>query len=73
MPFREFSSYFPTDELDAFTAAYDEAWKHLRDTDAAPNQVSVLKKKLAQVILASACNGEREVDQLKAIALKALS
>jgi hypothetical protein len=47
--------------------------EHLRDTDAAPNQISVLKKKLAQVILASACNGEREVDQLKAIALKALS
>ena len=72
MPFREYSSYFPTNELDAFTAAYDEAWKHLRDTGTTPDQAAVLKRNLAQIILASACN-EREVEQLKAIALKALS
>ena len=72
MPFREYSSYFPTDELDAFTAAYEAAWKHLRDTGTTPDHAFVLRKKLAQVILASACKGEREVEQLKAIALKAL-
>ena len=72
MPFRAYSSYFPTNELDAFTAAYDAAWKHLRDTGTNPDQAAILKKKLAQIILASACKGEREIEQLKAIALKAL-
>ena len=71
MPFREYSSHFPTNQLDAFTAAYDEAWKELRDRGTTPDQ-AVLKKNLAQIILASACKGEREVEQLKAIALKAL-
>jgi hypothetical protein len=58
--------------LDAFTAAYDEAWKHLRDIGSTPNQVAVLKRNLAQIILASACKGERDLEHLKAIALKAL-
>jgi hypothetical protein len=73
MPFREFSSYFPTDELDAFKAAYEAAWKHLCATGTSPDQLAVLKRNLAQIILASACKGEREVEQLKAIALKALA
>ena len=72
MPFRDYSSFFPTNELDAFTAAFDEAWKLLRDTGNTADQVAVLKRNLAQIILASACKGEREVEQLKAIALKAL-
>ena len=72
MPFREYSSHFPTNQLDAFTAAYDEAWKELRDRGTTPDQAAVLKKNLAQIILASACKGEREVEQLKAITLKAL-
>jgi hypothetical protein len=72
MPFREYSSHFPTNELDAFTAAYDEAWKHLRDTGTTPDQAAVLKRNLAQIILASVCKGEREVEKLKAIALRAL-
>jgi hypothetical protein len=72
MPFREYSSYFPTNELDVFTSAYDEAWKRLCDTHTTEYQALILKKNLTQIILASACNGEREVEQLKAIALKAL-
>jgi hypothetical protein len=40
MPFRDYSSFFPTNELDAFTAAFDEAWKLLHDTDTTPDQVS---------------------------------
>jgi hypothetical protein len=72
MPFRDYSSFFPTNELDAFTAAFDEAWKHLCDARANPDQVTVLKRNLVQIILASACKGEREAEQLKAIALKAL-
>jgi hypothetical protein len=70
MPFREYSSYFASDELDAFMAAYKAAWEHLCATG--PDQAAVLKKKLSQIILASACKGDREVEQLKAIALKAL-
>ena len=72
MPFREYSSHFPTNQLDAFTAAYDAAWKELRDRGNTPDQTAVLKKNLAQIILASACKGERKVEQLKAIALRAL-
>ena len=39
---------------------------------ASPDQAAVLKKKRAQIILASACNGERETERLKDIALRAL-
>lgn len=61
MPFREYSSYFSTNELAAFTAAYDEAWKHVRDAGTTPDQAAVLKRNLAQIILASACKGAREL------------
>jgi hypothetical protein len=73
MPFREFSSYFLSDELNAFTAAYEAAWRHLWATSLTPDQAAALKKKLAQIILASACNGEREAERLKDTALRALS
>ena len=33
----------------------------------------VLKKNLAQIILASACNGKRDIEQLKEIALRGVS
>ena len=73
MPFRRYSSYFPSDELDAFTAAYEAAWQHFQATPTtAPDQADILKKNLAQIILASACKGERDVEKLKAIALRAL-
>ena len=72
MPFREYSSYFLSDELNAFTAAYEAAWQHLEAADIVPGQAADLKKKLAQIILASACSGEREADRLKDIALRAL-
>jgi hypothetical protein len=72
MPFREYSSYFLSDELNAFTAAYEAAWQHLWATGTNSDQAAVLKKKLAQIILASACNGERETERLKDIALRAL-
>ena len=73
MPFRRYSSYFPSDELDAFTAAYEAAWQHFQATrNTTPDQADVLKKNLTQILLASACKGEREVEKLKAIALRAL-
>ena len=72
MPFREWSSYFLPDDLNAFTAAYEVAWEQLRTTRATPDKDAVLKRNLAQIILASACKGEREIEQLKDIALRAL-
>jgi hypothetical protein len=72
MPFRECSPYFLPDELSAFTAAYEAAWRQLRAKRTTPEQNAILKKNLAQIILASACKGEREIEQLKDIALKAL-
>jgi hypothetical protein len=37
------------------------------------DQLPVLKNNLAQIILASACNGKRDVEQLKDIALRGVS
>ena len=54
MPFREYSWYFLPDDLNALTAAYEAAWKKLRAIRTTPEQNAVLKKNLAQIILASA-------------------
>ena len=74
MPFQEFSSFFGPDELDAMTAAYNAAWCQLWVAGRAitPDQVGVVKRKLAQVILASACTGARDRERLKDVALRAL-
>jgi hypothetical protein len=55
MPFRDYSSYFASDEMDAFIAAYEAAWEHLCATGTSCEQAAVLQKKLGQIILASAC------------------
>jgi hypothetical protein len=57
------------------TAAYDAAWHHLQINrpTLTPDQIRVLKKNLAQIILASACNGKRDVVRLKEIALRGVS
>ena len=67
MPFQEFSSFFGPDELDAMTAAYNAAWYQLWIAGVAvtPHQVGVVKRKLAQVILASACTGARDRKRLR--------
>jgi hypothetical protein len=72
MRLRDYSSFFQPEELDAMTAAYDAAWQHLRTNrpSLTAEQVQVLKENLAQIILASACNGKRDVVQLKEIALR---
>jgi hypothetical protein len=46
MPFREYSSYFASDELDAFMAAYKAAWEHLCATGTNPDQAAVLRRTL---------------------------
>jgi hypothetical protein len=75
MRLRDYSSFFQPEEFDALTAAYDAAWQDLwtKRLTLTPDQVPVLKKNLAQIILASACNGKREMEQLKEIALRGVS
>jgi hypothetical protein len=72
---RDYSSFFSPDEFDAITAAYEAAWQDLwtERLSLRSDQVSTLKRNLAQIILASACNGKREVEHLKDIALRGLS
>ena len=75
MRLRDYSSFFQPQEFDAITAAYDAAWQDLwtKRLTLNPDQVPVLKKNLAQIILASACNGKRDMQQLKEIALRGVS
>ena len=72
MQLRDYSSFFQPDDFDALIAAYDAAWQQLWATGLTlpSEQVVVLKKNLSQIILASACNGKRDVQQLKEIALR---
>ena len=75
MRLRDYSSFFRPEEFDALTTAYDAAWQDLwtKRLTLTADQVPVLKKNLAQIILASACNGKRDVEQLKEIALRGVS
>jgi len=75
MRLRDYSTFFEPKELEAMTAAYDAAWHYLRTNrpSLTTEQVQVLKKNLAQIILASACNGKRDVVRLKEIALRGVS
>ena len=75
MRLRDYSYFFRPEEFDALTAAYDAAWQDLwtKRLTLTSDQVPVLKKNLAQIILASACNGKRDVEQLKEIALRGVS
>ena len=75
MRLRDYSSFFQPQEFDALTAAYEAAWQDLwtKRLTLNPDQVPVLKKNLAQIILASACNGKRDMQQLKEIALRGIS
>lgn len=71
MQLRDYSSFFEPDDFRALTAAYDAAWQHLSAEGSVPfEQMPALKKNLAQIILASACSGKRDVEQLKEIALR---
>ena len=75
MRLRDYSSFFQPEEFDALTAAYEAAWQDLwtKRLTLNPDQVPVLKKNLVQIILASACNGKRDMEQLKEIALRGVS
>jgi hypothetical protein len=75
MRLQEYSSFFRPEEFDAMTAAYHAAWQHVRTNrpTLTADQVQVLKKNLAQIILASACTGKRDLARLKEIALRGVS
>jgi hypothetical protein len=75
MRLQHYSSFFRPEEFEAMTAAYDAAWQHLQTNGLTltADQVQVLKKNLAQIILASACTGKRDVERLKEIALRGVS
>ena len=62
MHLRDYSSFFQPEEFVSLTAAYDAAWQQL--------WAKRLTLTSAQIILASACNGKRDVEQLKEIALR---
>jgi hypothetical protein len=59
MPFRDYRSFFQPEELDALPAAYGAAWQHLYASSIGltPAQAAEMKRRLAQIILASACTG----------------
>jgi len=75
MRLQDYSRFFRPEEVAAMSAAYEAAWRHLRTNrpTLTADQVRVLKKNLAQIILASACNGKRDVVRLKEIALRGVS
>ena len=75
MRLQDYSSFFRPEEFEAMTGAYESAWRHLRTMrpTLTVKQVRVLQKNLAQIILASACNGNRDVVRLKEIALRGVS
>jgi hypothetical protein len=73
MTFEEYAAFFQPHELKALTAAYDAAWQQVEATRGVhAAAAAVLKKNLAQIILASACTGERDTERLKQIALRAV-
>jgi hypothetical protein len=75
MTFLKFSTFFQPNELCALTEAYDAAWQHIRATsiEMTAEETATVQTKLAQIILASACTGERDMERLKEIALRGVS
>jgi uncharacterized protein YjbJ (UPF0337 family) len=75
MPLRDYSPFFLPEQLDALTAAYEAAWQHLRlnRPTLSAEQVRILKRNLAHIILASAYAGKLDVEELKEIALRSVS
>ena len=53
-------------------AAYEAAWQDLWASGLTPNEAERVQKQLAQVILAAACAGTRDIERLKATAVRAI-
>ena len=75
MRLQDYSRFFQPEEFASMSAAYEAAFRHLRTNrrTLTADQVRILKRNLAQIILASACNGKRDAAQLKEIALRGVS
>jgi hypothetical protein len=75
MRLQDYSRFFRSEEFAAMSSAYEAACRHLQTNSRTltPDQVRVLKKNLAQIILAAACNGKRDAVRLKEIALRGVS
>ena len=73
MAFRKYAAFFQPHELATLNTAYNAAWERIATKPMDTAEASDLKKRLAQVILASACTGERDAKRLEQIALRALS
>jgi hypothetical protein len=74
MPFREIASDFQPDELDNLTAAFNGAWQQLVVANGVDTelQIELLRKTLAQHIIACARTGEFDPEKLRDSALRAL-
>jgi hypothetical protein len=74
MPFREVASDFQPDELDKLTAAFNGAWQQLVIANGVDTelQIELLRKQLAQHIVAFARTGQLDPEKLKDSALRAL-
>ena len=72
MTFKRYAEFFQPHELDALMAAYDAVWQQVATEHIEAGEASALKANLAQIILASACTGERDTERLKQIALRAI-
>jgi len=73
MTFQKYAAFFQPDELEALSSAYQEVWQQVWTTSSLNEaQAALIKNNLAQIILASACTGERDVGRLKQIALRAV-
>ena len=76
MPFTTYKAFFKPDELDNLNDAYDAAWQHVRRSISGamtPSRATDLKNRIAKMILASACTGERNRERLTEIALRGVS
>ena len=74
MTFQKYAAFFQPDELAALTSAYDAVWHQVWTTSALNEaQAAAIKNNLAQIILASACAGERDRERLREIALRAVT
>jgi hypothetical protein len=73
--FQEYAPFFGADDLDAMSAAFDAVWFQVCfwGIVTSPHQIKATRRKLAQVILAAACTGERTPERLKDVAFRAMS
>jgi hypothetical protein len=75
MPFQAYRSFFKPEELDILNEAYEIAWQHVRSTSGGLtlSEAIDVKNRLAKMVLASACTGDRDRERLLEIALRGVS